>query len=144
MFLMLTRLILCLCTLFILASSQAAAAENRRKAIAFSYAPEMSMGQCVGRDVASAMACAKKKCIAEGGTKEDCLDVAACFPANWTVVVAIQPSDGPSWTEFHCGWANRELALKAAEAACDREIRGDVMECGAALLYDENGREYEP
>lgn len=144
MFLMLARWMISLCAFFLLISGESNAAENRRKAIAFSYAPEMSMGQCVGRGVASAMACAKKKCIAEGGTKEDCLDVAACFPANWTVVVGIQPSDGPSWTEFHCGWASRELALKAAEAACDRDARSDVMECGAALLYDENGREYEP
>lgn len=141
---MIARLTAGALALLSLAAISAAAQENTRKAIAFSYAPEMSLGHCVAADAQSAIACAKKACIANGGTKEDCFDVAACFPANWTVAVFMQHNDGPHWTEFHCGWQSRELALKAAQVACDKTARPELMECAATLLYDEDGKEIEP
>ncbi len=119
------------------------AQDSGRKAIAYSQAPEMSSGVCVGKDMASAIACAKQTCIDGGGEAEYCLDVAACFPARWSVDVFMQVADGPHWHEFYCGWESKELALKAAEIACDKAVRPDLIECAPVQIHDEEGKVYE-
>lgn len=115
-----------------------------QNAIGFSQAPEMSSGVCVGGSIREALDCAKKECIAGGGTKEDCLETTACFPAGWSLDVFVQHREGLHWHEVHCGFDSREGALAAADAVCNRTRRTDLVECSAVRLLDEEGHEHEP
>ena len=63
----------------------ALAQEGGRQGIAFVQAPEMSSGVCTGKDAAAAFDCARKQCVDGGGTDEDCLEQAFCFPARFSV-----------------------------------------------------------
>lgn len=126
-----------------MAAATAFAEEGGRQGIAFVQAPEMSSGVCTGKDAASAFDCAKKQCIDGGGTAEDCLEQAYCFPARFSVDVFMQSSEGPHWHEYFCGWESKELALAAAKVACDNVKRPDLIECTAVLTYDEDGTSEE-
>lgn len=121
-----------------------ASPSHARNAIAFSQAPEMSSGVCVGKDVAEAQECAERQCIQGGGTEEDCLATAACFPAGWTVDIFVQQKDGPHWHEVHCGFDSAETAIEAVGTICNRDRRSDLIECSATRLFDEDGAEHEP
>lgn len=125
-------------TIFTIGSAQA------RNAIAFSQAPEMSSGVCVGKSIRKALDCARKQCIDGGGTAEDCLETTACFPAGWTIDIFVQAKDGPHWHEVHCGFDSKETALEASKAICDPKLRKDLMECSVVVLYDEDGKSIEP
>lgn len=114
-----------------------------RKGIAYVQAPEQSSGTCTGITAAEAFACAKKQCVDGGAEAADCLEVAYCFPGNWSVDVFKQVSDGPHWHEFYCGWGTKEEALIAGAAACDKELHPDLMECKSVRLIDEDGNETE-
>lgn len=134
------------CTLIFavaLSATGAFAEDGGRKGIAFVQAPEMSSGVCAGKDAASAFDCAKKQCIDGGGTQEDCLEQAYCFPGRYSVDVFMQSSEGPHWHEFYCGWDSKELALAAAKVACDNGKRTDLIECTPVMLYDEDGNSEE-
>lgn len=90
-----------ICTILLglaLSAFGAQAQEGGRRGIAYVEAPEMSSGVCTGRDAASAFACAKKACISGGGTKQDCLEIAYCFPARWSVDVFAQSEEGTTGT----------------------------------------------
>lgn len=120
-------------------SLSAALAQEGRKGIAYVQAPEMSSGVCTGKDAASAFGCARKQCIDGGGTDEDCVDMAYCFPALFSVQVSILHKEGIHWQEFYCGWDSRDAALAAAEVACDLSNRPYINECVATAIYDEDG-----
>lgn len=114
-----------------------------RSGIAYVEAPEMSSGVCVGGDVVDALKCARKQCVDGGGTDEDCVDIAYCFPARWSVDVFVQSSEGNHWHEFYCGWDSKKLALEAAKTACNKKLRQGIMECQAVMIYDEDGNQEE-
>lgn len=120
------------------------AQEGGRKAIAFVQAPEMSAGQCLDKDTASAIDCAVKQCIAGGGTAEDCQVNATCYPANWSVDVFMMADGGPHWHQYSCGWQTKELALKAAELACSTAADNGLVECSTVQLVNEDGTVTEP
>lgn len=117
----------------------AAQEEGGRAGIAFVQAPEMASAVCTGKDAASAFACAKTQCIEDGGTDEDCVEMAYCFPALYSVQVSVLHTEGIHWQEFHCGWDSREAALQAAKTACDTELRPFIADCMATAIYDEDG-----
>lgn len=120
-----------------LAPSWAAA----RSGIAYVEAPELSSGVCLGGTAQEAFDCAKKQCIDGGGTAEDCMEIAYCFPARWSVDVFVQSSEGNHWHEFYCGWENRAMALQAAKTACNKKLRQGIMECQAVMIHDEDGNQ---
>ena len=120
-------------------SNPSLAQEGGRAGIAFVQAPEMSSGICTGKDAASAFSCARQQCIDGGGTAEDCVDMAYCFPALYSVQVSILHNEGLHWQEFFCGWDSREAAMDAAKVACDVSKRPYISECVAAAIYDEDG-----
>ncbi|PYB70667.1 hypothetical protein [Rhizobium wuzhouense] len=131
--------------LFITCSTMAAhAQEDGRKAIAYVQAPEMSSGQCAAKDTASAIDCAMKQCIDGGGTEEDCLVNATCYPGNWSVDIFMMADGGPHWHQFSCGWQTKELAIKAADLACSTAAENGLVECSAVQLIDEDGKVTEP
>lgn len=132
-----------LCLMAFLAAGLASPS-HARNAIAFAQAPEMSSGMCAGKSIAEAQNCATRQCIEGGGTEEDCLLTAACFPAGWTVDIFVQQQDGPHWHEVHCGFDSAETAVEAAGAICNRERRSDLIECSVTRLLDEDGTEHEP
>ncbi|MGV8939834.1 MAG: hypothetical protein ACOH2J_22175 [Allorhizobium sp.] len=138
-----TRLGICTILLGLALAAGAHAQGGGRGGIAYVEAPEISSGVCTGRDAASAFACAKKACISGGGTKQDCLEIAYCFPARWSVDVFAQSEEGNHWHEFYCGWDSKALALAAARTACEKRQRSGLIECSAVLVYDEDGTEYE-
>jgi hypothetical protein len=114
-----------------------------RNAIAFSQAPEMSSGTCVGKSIRKALDCAKKKCIEGGGTAEDCLGTTACFPAGWSIDIFVQQKDGPHWHEVHCGFDSKETALQASKSVCDPNRRKDLIQCSVVTIYNEDGKALE-
>ena len=136
------RLVTILCVT--LSATAVQAQEGGRKAIAFVQAPEMSAGQCVGNDTASAIDCAVMQCIEGGGTAEDCQVNATCYPGNWSVDVFMMADGGPHWHQYSCGWQTRELALKAAELACSTAADNGLVECSTVQLIDEDGKIIEP
>lgn len=115
--------------------------ENARRGIAFVEAPEMASGSCVGRDSRSAFACAKKQCIENGGTKEDCIELAYCFPAKIGIDISLQSTEGFSWHEFYCGIESRDLALAMAKTLCSKKLRSDMSQCSLVTIYDEDGNQ---
>ncbi|MBB4066730.1 hypothetical protein [Gellertiella hungarica] len=130
-------------TLAMMAAFMASPALAERKGIAFVEAPEMSSGMCTGANREEAFGCARKQCIDNGGTDADCIDTTYCFPAFWSVDVFKQNNDGFHWHEIHCGAGSKEDALAIAKAVCDKVRNPELMECAAARLFDEDGKEYE-
>lgn len=125
--------------LAVLFAGASVAEDGGRSGIAFVQAPEMSSGVCTGKDAASAFSCAKQQCIDGGGTDVDCVEIAYCFPALYSVQVSILHTEGIHWQEFFCGWDSRQAALDAAKIACDTEKRPFIADCSAAAIYDEDG-----
>lgn len=134
-----TRAALFYSSLFLLFSGTALAQQAGRNGIAYVQAPEMAIGVCTGKSASEAFDCARKQCIETGGTKEDCQELAYCFPARWSIDVFMMAEGGPHWHEFYCGWETREQALKAAAVACDKSERPGLSECMGVTLYDEEG-----
>ncbi len=114
-----------------------------RNAIGFSEAPEMSSGFCTGKTIASALDCAKKKCIKNGGDASACMEVTACYPANWSIDVVLLGKAGNSWHEIFCGFDSKETALQAAKSVCNMKRRTDLAECEIAKIYNEDGKEFD-
>jgi hypothetical protein len=119
------------------------AAAEGRGAVGFSQAPEMSSGVCFASTIRKALDCAKKKCIKDGGTAEDCLETTACFPAGWSIDVFAQSKEGPHWHETFCGFDSKDSAILASKAVCNQKRRKDLMECSLVMIYDEDGKQYE-
>ncbi|MFM7707980.1 MAG: hypothetical protein ACKO9D_08205 [Gammaproteobacteria bacterium] len=122
----------------------AAAQTTGPSGIAFVYAPEMGSGVCTGGTPEKAFACAREKCIREGGNAQACKRIAWCFPARWSVDVFLQNADGFHWHEFSCGLDSRETAAKVAEVQCDRKTRPYLRECTVTRFFDPNGKQIEP
>ena len=122
----------------------AAAQASGPTGIAFVYAPEMGSGVCTGNTPEKAFACAREKCIREGGIVQTCKRVAWCFPARWSVDLFLQQEDGLHWHEFTCGLDSRETAAKVAAAQCDRETRPYLRACTATRFFDPDGKPVEP
>jgi hypothetical protein len=116
-----------------------AAAQDGPVGIAFAQAPEQSFGYCVAGSPDAGLACARQKCVDGGAAASDCLRVAWCYPSGWSVDVFLQHREGPHWHEYSCGWASRELALKAAELKCDRTLNPHLIDCTAVQLWDPAG-----
>ena len=127
---------------FVLSSAVGAPAQDGRHGIAFVQAVEQGSGVCTGKDAASAFACAKEKCTAEGAAGEDCTEQAWCNPAFWSVDIFLQHQEGPHWHEYYCGWNSKELAQAAVKTVCDKTLRPYLIECAAAMIYDEDGKEH--
>lgn len=130
---------------FLLASAALpATAQTGPVGIAFSYAPEQGSGMCVGGNPSATLDCARRACVeSSGALAEDCLRVAWCFPAGWSVAVGLMHEEGLHWTEFSCGWPSQEAALVAGEVLCDRELRQGIQDCVVARLWDDDGNEVE-
>ncbi len=137
------RLGVILLTVFLAAWPMAAVAEGRG-AVGFSQAPEMSSGVCFASSIRKALDCARKKCIKDGGTAEDCIETTACFPAGWSIDIFAQSKEGPHWHETFCGFDSKEAAIQASKSICNTKRRKDLMECSLVTIYDEDGKKFEP
>ena len=135
------RLLPVIGALLCLTTAASAAGPN---GIAFVHAPEMGSGVCTGSTPEKAFACAREKCIREGGNAQACKRIAWCFPARWSVDVFLQNDDGFHWHEVTCGLDSRETATKVAEAQCDRKTRPYLRECTVTRFFDPNGKPLEP
>jgi hypothetical protein len=109
--------------------------------VAFVEAPEQSGGVCTGGNLDRAFACARQKCVEGGAEARDCLRVAWCYPAGWSVDVFMQHREGPHWHSYSCGWGTREAALRAASLTCDKINNPDLIECTPVRIWDPDGRE---
>lgn len=109
--------------------------------IAFAEAPEMGSGVCVAGNPDAGFACAREKCMQGGAEARDCLRVAWCYPAGWSVDVFMQHREGPHWHEYSCGWASREAAEKAVQIKCGPPATEQLIECAAMRFWDPQGTE---
>lgn len=129
---------------FVMVVSPIAALAEGRGAVGFSQAPEMSSGVCFASSIRKALDCAKKKCVKDGGTAEDCLETTACFPAGWSIDVFVQSKEGPHWHETFCGFDSKDTAIGASRSVCSTKRRENLMECSLVTIYDEDGRAIAP
>jgi hypothetical protein len=120
-----------------------AAAQDGPVGIAFVEAPEQSGGVCTGGNLDRAFACARQKCVDGGAEARDCLRVAWCYPAGWSVDVFMQHREGPHWHSYSCGWGTREAAVRAAALTCDKINNPDLIECTPVRIWNPDGREVE-
>jgi hypothetical protein len=127
-----------------LATWPLAASAEGRGAVGFSQAPEMSSGVCFAASIRKALDCARKKCIKGGGTAQDCLETTACFPAGWSIDIFAQSKDGPHWHETFCGFDSKETSILASRSVCSAKRRQDLMECSLVMIYNEDGKTFEP
>lgn len=121
------------------AAASLAIAEDGPVGIAFVQAPEQSGGVCAAGNLDRAFACARQKCVEGGAEARDCLRVAWCYPAGWSVDVFMQHREGPHWHSYSCGWGTRESALRAAALTCDPLDNPDLVECTPVQLWDPTG-----
>lgn len=116
--------------------------------IAYVAAPERASGICTAPNPDRAFACARERCAAQGraqGVKPgECLRLAWCYPAGWSVVVSAQHRDGFHAPRFTCGLDSREQALKLAALQCDRAAHPYLLECAAVELHGPDGRVHKP
>ena len=120
-----------------------AAAQDGPKGIAFVEAPEQSGGVCFAGNPDRGFACAREKCVEGGAEARDCLRVAWCYPAGWSVDVFMQHREGPHWHEYLCGWDSKEAVMAAVAVACDLSRRDFIRECSAVRFWDDRGQEFE-
>lgn len=118
-----------------------ATAQDGPKGIAFVEAPEQSGGVCFAGNPDRGFACAREKCVEGGAEARDCLRVAWCYPAGWSVDVFMQHREGPHWHEYLCGWTSRAAAEKAAAIKCDRDLNDYLIECATVRIWDPDGNE---
>jgi hypothetical protein len=112
--------------------------------IAYVEAPERSSATCTAANPERAFACARERCAVRGVKAGECMRLAWCFPAGWSVLVFTQNRDGFHGHRFTCGLESRELALKVAALQCDRADKPYLAECGATELFDPEGRSQTP
>lgn len=107
--------------------------------IAFVQAPEQSSGQAMGATPAEAFSTATQICVDGGAMAEDCLPIAWCFPAGWSIDIFAQHSEGPHWHETLCGLPSEPVARAVAAQLCDRDARPYLMECALVAMIDPEG-----
>jgi len=105
--------------------------------IAVSQAPEAGTGVCFGDSADAAMACARKKCMAESGLgPADCPRVLWCFPAGWSADIFMQHREGIHWHDYLCGWDSREKLQSAVALKCKNDF---LIECSAVQIWSPQG-----
>ena len=107
--------------------------------IAFVQAPEQAAGVATGPDPARAFAAATDGCVEGGAAPEDCLPVAWCFPAGWSIDLFVMHVEGLHWHEVHCGLPDREAALEVADLLCDVSRRPWIADCLLVQMHDPEG-----
>jgi hypothetical protein len=112
--------------------------------IAYAEAPEAASGVCTGNNPEQAFACARARCAAAGVAPAQCLRVAWCFPAGWSVDVFVQDMNGLHGHEFSCGWPTREMAELAGALHCDQPRDNPLGYCATVRLFDPAGSEVAP
>lgn len=112
--------------------------------IAYVEAPERSSATCTAGNPDRAFACARERCAVRGVQAGECMRLAWCFPAGWSVLVFTQNRDGFHGHRFTCGLESRQMALKVAALQCDRTDKPYLAACGAAELFDPEGRSQTP
>lgn len=106
--------------------------------IAVSQAPEAGTGVCFGDSADTAMACARKKCMAESGLgAADCPRVLWCFPAGWSADIFMQHREGFHWHDYLCGWDSREKLQSAVALKCKSDF---LIECSAVQIWSPDGK----
>lgn len=109
------------------------------KGIAFVQAPELGSGMCMADNPEAGFACAVEKCRESGAQDADCIRTNWCQPAGWSVDVFLLHNEGIHWHEISCGWAEQSLAMQAATAICDRDVRQFIVDCSVVQVYDPDG-----
>jgi len=107
--------------------------------IAFVQAPEQSSGMAMAETPQAAFAAATQGCIEGGAWAEDCLPVAWCFPAGWSIDVFAQHAEGPHWHETLCGLPSEQVARAVAAELCNRAARPYLIECALVQVIDPDG-----
>lgn len=110
--------------------------------IAFVEAPEQGSGVALSNIPAEAFELATLRCMDSGALPEDCMAVAWCFPAGWSVDLFQQHREGPHWHVFHCGLPDRDTALAVAGAICEAGLKDYLIECAPVRLFNPEGTEY--
>jgi hypothetical protein len=109
--------------------------------IGFVQAPEQYSGTVIAADPAAAAEAAAADCAAAGAEPVDCVLMAWCQPAGWSIDLFVQHAEGPHWHEFHCGLPSAGVARGVADALCDPGARPyEMIACGLAQIYDPDGR----
>lgn len=120
-------------------ASTGAAAQTGPLGIAYVQAPEQGGGVAMGATPEEALAGARQGCIETGADARDCLPIAWCMPAGWSVDVFVQHVEGIHWHEFYCGLPERAIAEQVANAVCNLDARPWLVVCQAAQVYDPDG-----
>jgi len=107
--------------------------------IAFVQAPEQSSGEAIGPTPTEAFATATQICMDGGALAEDCLPVAWCFPAGWSIEVFAQNNEGFHWRDPVCGLPSEAVARAIAAQMCDADLRPDLMDCALVAVIDPDG-----
>lgn len=108
--------------------------------IAIIQAPEQFAGHAMGATPPEAIGRATAECLASGVLAQDCLVTNWCFPAGWTITLAVMHREGLHWSESYCGLPERAIALAQAEALCDLDARPWLTDCTLAAVLDPEGR----
>ena len=108
--------------------------------IAYVEAPERSSATGTAGNPDRAFACARERCAVRGVKPAECMRLAWCCTAGWSVLVFTQHRDGFHGHLFTCGLESREMALKVAALQCDRAGQPQLQECAATELYEPDGR----
>jgi hypothetical protein len=111
--------------------------------IAFVEAPEQGSGVALAALPEEAFELATQACMETGALAEDCLAVAWCFPAGWSVDLFQQHREGPHWHVFHCGLPDRETALAVAATICKAGLDSHLIECAPVRLFDPEGTQID-
>ncbi|WP_108883121.1 hypothetical protein [Anderseniella sp. Alg231-50] len=107
--------------------------------VAFVEAPELSYGVCFAAGPEKGFACARKKCITNGGETESCQAVKWCHPAGWSVDLFVQHAEGLHWHEYLCGWPSKADAVAAAGLRCTGSGRGKLLQCEVVGVWTPDG-----
>jgi hypothetical protein len=107
--------------------------------IAFVQAPEQSSGAATGTTPTEAFTTATAICTEGGALAEDCLPIAWCFPAGWSIEVFAQNTEGFHWRAPVCGLPSEAVARAVAEQLCDATLRPDLMDCALVAVTDPDG-----
>lgn len=107
--------------------------------VAFVQAVEQFSGVVFATDYAEAASLAMADCTGAGAQAQDCQVMAWCQPAGWAVQVAMMHTEGPHWSEFHCGLPDAATATAVADALCDSTARPYLIECNLVQMWDWDG-----
>ena len=119
------------------------AAKAQPMGIAYVEAPEQGSGLALAALLEDAFALATQACMETGALAQDCLPVAWCFPAGWSVDLFQQHREGPHWHAVHCGLPDRATALAVAATICAAGLKGHLIDCAPVRLIDPEGTQVD-